>query len=173
MTRKKKICMLGSSAVGKTSLVRRFVKGIYSDRYISTIGVKIERKDVRVASHDLTMMLWDLHGEDDVTAVRASYLRASSGGLLVADGTRAYTVDRLRTLRERMVSVVGEIPLVLVLNKSDLAEAWDIDEEGDALAGLDDLPRIKTSALDGTGVGSAFELLGRGILRAEGLLPDA
>ena len=170
MSRKKKVCMLGASAVGKTSLVRRFVKGIFQDRYLSTIGVKIERKDTRVAGHDLTMMLWDLHGEDDVTEVRASYLRATAGCLLVADGTRGYTLKRLLTLRERVVSAAGDVPLVLVLNKCDLADAWDVDEEGDALEGLEDLPRIKTSALDGTGVEQAFQLLGHGILRAEGVI---
>ncbi len=170
MSRKKKICMLGASAVGKTSLVRRYVKGIFQKRYLSTIGVKIERKDVRVAGHDLTMMLWDLHGEDDVTEVRESYLRASAGCLLVADGTRGYTLKRLLGLRERVVSAAGDVPLILVLNKCDLGDAWDIDEEGTALEGLDDLPRIKTSALDGTGVEQAFQLLGRGILQAEGLI---
>jgi small GTP-binding protein len=171
MSRKKKVCMLGASAVGKTSLVRRFVQGIFKERYLSTVGVKIDRKDLRVDGHDMTMMLWDLHGEDDVTEVRASYLRASGGCLLVADGTRGYTLKRLRTLRERVVSAAGEIPLVLVLNKCDLADVWDIEEGTDALEGLDDLPMIRTSALDGTGVEQAFQLLGRSILQADGVLP--
>lgn len=172
MSRKKKICMLGSSAVGKTSLVRRFVQGIFKERYLSTIGVKIDRKDVRIAGHDMSMMLWDLHGEDDVTEVRGSYLRASGGCLLVADGTRGYTLKRLRGLRERAVSAAGDIPFVLVLNKCDLVDAWDIKEGGDALEGLDDLPIVRTSALDGTGVEQAFQVLGRGILQADGVLPQ-
>ncbi len=172
MSRKKKVCMLGGAAVGKTSLVRRFVQGIFKERYLSTIGVKIDRKDVRIAGHDMTMMLWDLHGEDDVTEVRGSYLRASSGCLLVADGTRGYTLERLRALRDRAVEAAGDIPFVLVLNKSDLADVWDIEEGSAALEGLEDLPLIRTSALDGKGVEQAFELLGRGILQADGIAPS-
>ena len=67
----KKICMLGSFAVGKTSLVQRFVKSIYSEVYQTTVGVKVDKKDVQVNGTDLTLMLWDIYGEDDYQKMRA------------------------------------------------------------------------------------------------------
>ena len=80
----KKICMLGSFAVGKTSLVSQFVSSIFSDKYLSTVGVKVDRKSVSVKGQDVTLMLWDLYGEDGFQRVQKSYLRGASGYLLVA-----------------------------------------------------------------------------------------
>src|ERR1051325_7234218 len=71
----KKICMLGAYAVGKTSLVARFVRSIFSEKYHTTIGVKIDKKTLRVDDQELSLILWDLAGEDDFYQVRMSYLR--------------------------------------------------------------------------------------------------
>jgi small GTP-binding protein len=84
----KKICMLGAFAVGKTSLVARFVESIFSDRYHTTVGVKIEKKTLQVSGQQWNLIVWDLAGEDEFMQIRMSYLRGSSGYLLVADGTR-------------------------------------------------------------------------------------
>lgn len=62
---KKKICMLGTHGVGKTSLVRHFVHSIFDDHYLSTIGVKIDRKTVQLDEVEVTMVLWDIAGEED------------------------------------------------------------------------------------------------------------
>ena len=85
----KKICMLGAFAVGKTSLVQRFVKSLFSDRYLTTVGVKIDKKIVTVGDTEVSLVLWDLAGEDEFQSVQTSYLRGASGYLLVIDGTRA------------------------------------------------------------------------------------
>jgi len=61
----KKICMLGSFSVGKTSLVSRFVSTVFSDKYLTTVGVKIDKKALTVGGEDVTLMLWDIYGEDD------------------------------------------------------------------------------------------------------------
>ena len=90
----KKICMLGSFAVGKTSLVRRFVESIYSDVYQTTVGVKIDKKNVKVSEKEVSLVLWDIYGEDDYQKMHWTYLRGASGYLLVADGTRARPMDR-------------------------------------------------------------------------------
>lgn len=84
----RKICMLGAYAVGKTSLVRKFVHGVFSEKYLTTIGAKIDKKELVVDGTELTLVLWDLAGEDGFEKVRLSYLRGSSGYLLVVDGTR-------------------------------------------------------------------------------------
>ena len=78
----KKVCMLGSFSVGKTSLVRRFVESIFSDTYLTTVGVKIDKKALQVDGNDATLMLWDIYGEDDFQKLRMSYLRGASGFLL-------------------------------------------------------------------------------------------
>lgn len=84
----KKVCMLGAFAVGKTSLVERYVKSIFSEKYQTTVGVKIDKREVLVGATTVKLVLWDLHGEDRFQAVQASYLRGASGVLLVVDPTR-------------------------------------------------------------------------------------
>ena len=89
----KKICMLGTFAVGKTSLVARYVHSMFSEDYQTTVGVKIDRKLVDLDDQQLTLMLWDLHGDDEFQRMRVSYLRGAAGYLLVCDGTRRSTFD--------------------------------------------------------------------------------
>ncbi len=118
----KKICMVGAFATGKTSLVSRFVKSIYSDTYQTTVGVKIDKKHVRLAEQEVNFILWDIHGEDEFQKVRMSYLRGSSGYLLVVDGTRRHTLDKAFDLQKRVEATIGTIPFVLILNKLDLID---------------------------------------------------
>jgi GTPase SAR1 family protein len=66
--------MLGAYAVGKTSLVARFVRGIFSDKYLTTVGVKIDKKTIEIANREMSLILWDLAGEDEFYQVRRSYL---------------------------------------------------------------------------------------------------
>ena len=89
----KKICMLGGFSVGKTSLVARFVHSIFSEKYLTTVGVKIDKKVVKVRDEDVNLMLWDIYGEDEFQKIRMSYLKGSSGYLLVVDVTRKSTLD--------------------------------------------------------------------------------
>ena len=88
----KKICLLGAFGVGKTSLTRRFVDSIFSDTYLTTVGVKIDKKTVAVNGNTVNLLIWDIAGEDEVSAVRTSYLRGAAGYLLVVDVTRAQTL---------------------------------------------------------------------------------
>lgn len=124
----KKVCMLGGFAVGKTSLVRRFVTNVFSEHYQTTIGVTVEKKTVTVDHQDVMFMLWDLYGEDEFQHVRESYLRGSSGYILVIDGTRKATLDTARLLQQTVVRTVGPLPFVAIINKSDLRSEWEIDQ---------------------------------------------
>ncbi|MBK6486904.1 MAG: GTP-binding protein [Gemmatimonadetes bacterium] len=155
----KKVCMLGATAVGKTSLVRRFVESVFSEKYQATIGVKIDRKLVEVGDTTVSLLLWDLQGEDEIERVRLSYLRGASGFIYVADGTRPETLDTVRTLRAVAEATVGDVPSLLFLNKSDLAEGWALDESAIAASGLGELPTIRTSARTGDQVEVGFQRL--------------
>jgi small GTP-binding protein len=154
-----KICMLGAFGVGKTSLVSRFVSSIFSERYLTTVGVKIDKKTVSLESGDMTLMLWDIYGQDEFQTVRDSYLRGATGYLLVADGTRYSTLDTAVTLQKRAESVIGRVPFLLLLNKSDLDREWQVDEE--TLVNLVDegWRVVRTSAKTGDGVEDAFTTL--------------
>lgn len=152
----KKVCLLGGFAVGKTSLVSRFVTSIFSEKYLTTVGVKVDKKLVSVNGQDVTLMLWDIYGEDEFQTVQPSYLRGASGYLLVADGTRQGTLETARALQAKAEAVAGPVPFVLVLNKSDLEPEWQVDHR--ALVRLADAgwPVVKTSAKSGAGVEDAF-----------------
>ncbi len=155
----KKICMLGSFSVGKTSLVRRFVKSIFSDAYQTSIGVTIDKKVVRAGNEDVTLVLWDIHGEDVYQKIRMSYLRGMSGYLLVVDGTRRQTLDDALALNERVIQEAGNVPAVLVLNKSDLTEKWEIDGARESELTAAGWTIIRTSAKTGDSVEEVFSKL--------------
>jgi small GTP-binding protein len=157
---RRKICMLGSYAVGKTSLVTRFVKDIFSERYRTTIGVRILKKELMVDEDPTTLLLWDLHGEDDFQEIRTSYLRGSSGYLLVVDGTRAATLDKAMAIHGRARESLGDVPFLLLINKSDLRGDWEVEESLDL--GLEPHGAVRTtSAKTGAGVEEAFSELAR------------
>ena len=160
----KKICMLGSFAVGKTSLVRRFVKSIYSDVYQTTVGVKVDKKNIQVDGADLTLMLWDIYGEDDYQKMRWTYLRGAAGYLLVTDGTRKATLDKAFDLEQRVREEAGVIPFVFVMNKCDLLKDWEVDSSLEAQISEKGWSMLRCSAKTGEGVEEAFALLARKML---------
>jgi small GTP-binding protein len=160
----KKICMLGAFAVGKTSLVSQYVSSLFSDTYLSTVGVKIDKKPVTVAGQDVTLVLWDLCGADRFQEMQKSYLRGAAGYLLIVDGTRWDTFAEACELQATAESVVGPVPFVLALNKADLAEQWQVDERLLFKVADKGWPIVRTSAKTGQGVETAFEMLTQAML---------
>jgi small GTP-binding protein len=155
----KKICMLGGFSVGKTSLVKRFVESVFSETYLTTVGVKIDKKTVDLGERTVNLILWDVAGDDDISTVRMGYVRGCAGYVLVADGTRPSTLGVALSLRERVEAEHGRLPFVLLLNKHDLQEQWAIDSTE-----LDNLREAgwsvrSTSARTGQGVDDAFREL--------------
>jgi len=162
----KKICMLGSFAVGKTSLVRRYVESIYSDVYHTTVGVKIDKKTVNVKQQEVNLVLWDLYGEDDFQKMRWSYVRGSSGYLLVADGTRRATLEKALALEEGVRKEVGSLPFILVLNKADLSPTWEVDSGTENQLAEKGWDVLRASAKTGENVEAAFQKLTQKMLGA-------
>ncbi|PWT93440.1 MAG: GTP-binding protein [Blastocatellia bacterium] len=160
----KKVCMIGSFAVGKTSLVRRFVESIYSDKYHTTVGVKVDKKVVNTPAGEATLLLWDIEGAESEHDLRKSYLRGASGYLLVADGTRSDTLYKALSLQTRAEEAVGTVPFLLLLNKADLTQSWQIQErEMDALR-QKSWTVLTTSAKSGQGVEEAFLRLAQSMM---------
>lgn len=152
----KKVCMLGGFAVGKTSLVSRFVSSIFSEKYLTTVGVKIDKKTVDADGKEVTLVLWDINGQDEFQDVQESYLRGTSGYLLVVDGTRRATLETAAKLQEKAEAVAGNVPFVVVLNKSDLATEWQVDERGIVKFAEQGWMIVRTSAKTGEGVEETF-----------------
>jgi small GTP-binding protein len=152
----KKVCMLGGFAVGKTSLVSRFVRSIFSEKYLTTVGVKIDKKVLTAGGQEVTLVLWDINGQDEFQDVQESYLRGTSGYLLVVDGTRRATLETAAKLQEKAEAVAGNVPFVVVLNKSDLATEWQVDERGIVKFAEQGWTIVRTSAKTGEGVEETF-----------------
>lgn len=162
----KKICMLGGFAVGKTSLVSRFVRSIFSEKYLTTVGVKIDKKPITLDDRTVDLILWDLYGQDEFQTVQESYLRGSAGYLLVIDGTRRATLDTAAELQQMAERVAGQVPFVVVLNKSDLASEWQVNESGIRGFAEKGWPIVRTSAKTGDGVEETFQKLTRAMIDA-------
>ncbi len=158
---KKKVCLLGSFAVGKTSLVQRFVKGFFSEKYQTTLGVKIDKKTIDIDQTAVELILWDLAGEDNFMKVRQSYLRGAAGYFLVVDGTRQETLTTALELHQKMQQQDEGIPFILLLNKSDLKQQWEIDTQQLEQLACQGWTIISTSAKEDKGVQTAFLELAR------------
>lgn len=155
----KKVCMVGAFAVGKTSLVRQFVESIYSDKYQTTIGVKIAKKKINLPEQDVQLMIWDIEGVDIFTELKASYLRGASGILLVVDGTRPKSYDNINSLLTTIKREIGDVPIVLLANKVDLKQDWKLDDQWLQEVSGHSIEAMVTSAKTGENVNAAFEQL--------------
>jgi len=158
--------MLGSFAVGKTSLVRRYVDSIFSENYVTTIGVKIDKKVITANSTELALILWDVYGEDNHQSVLPSYLRGMAAYILVIDPTRRATFDSAKKLHSLVLETLGPKPFVLVLNKSDLKPEWEIDQAIMDELGTAAITTIETSAKIDVGVNEVYQTIADSFVQA-------
>ncbi len=156
---KKKVVMLGSFAVGKTSLVQQFVNSIFSEKYQTTIGVKIDQKTVNIDGQDINLLLWDIHGNDDYQKVKPAYLMGSSGCFIVIDGTRRASLDVANELIETVNKTVPKASVVVLINKLDLKDDWDINADDISDFKSRGFTVIETSAKTNNAVDEAFDTI--------------
>lgn len=160
----KKICLIGDFAVGKTSLVRRFIESRFDDRYLSTIGVRVSRKVLTINGNipnTLTLMVWDTVGGDAFDSMLLNYYRGSGGALLVCDLTRSETLSSLTHYADTFRKVNPDAHFVVIGNKVDLtAQRTVADEQIAATAAAYQAPWFVSSAKTGMHVDTAFETLG-------------
>lgn len=156
----RKICLLGDFAVGKTSSVARFVRNTFSENYMTTIGVKVDTKAIALdAEAEMRLVVWDIAGANMLDQTRTSYVRGAHGLMLVADGTRNDTLTSALDLWLQACDTCGdELPAVLMINKFDLADQWEVSPELLEQVGHK-LPVFNVSARTGASVERAFREL--------------
>lgn len=178
----RKICLLGDFAVGKTSLVSRYVHNVFSDRYLTTVGVKIDTRIIELsqihgklnsqlstelvgagatgaAIRSIKLVLWDLAGAANLSAPARAYIQGAHGFLAVCDGTRRATLNTALTLLNSAREQIGTRPAVLLVNKQDLHESWEVDQDSLDSARSRVANVLATSAKSGANVDRAFRLL--------------
>lgn len=172
MSMKKKICLLGDSAVGKTSLIRRFVYDRFDDKHIATIGTKITKKDITVRHPtqaldvSLTIMIWDIIGQIGFRKLlHDAHFSGATGALVVCDITRKSTLDNLDEWLSSLFEIAGEVPIIFLANKNDLDYMAEFGEdELKAVASKYKSPHYFTSAKTGDKVEEAFYEIGQRII---------
>jgi small GTP-binding protein len=161
-----KICLLGEAAVGKTSLVYRFVQNTFRDSYKSTLGVNLLKKDLTIGGYgEVSAQLWDLGGQESFRSLRKLYLEGANGALVIYDMTNRKTFDKLDDWVESFKEARGHQPLLLIGNKADLKNKIEVEEEeGKSFAEKNNMDFIITSAKTGLNVEDAFKDLIKTIL---------
>ena len=161
----KKICMLGYFSVGKTSLVEQFVRSIFSEKYQSTLGVKVDKKIIDVDGQEVSLMLWDLAGDNSYINLKQVYLKGSAGFLVVADGTRSITLETALDIKNNLQKNYPDVPFIILLNKSDLQNQWETEQADIKKLEAEGIKVVLTSAKTGDLVEETFTALGRLILK--------
>lgn len=164
----KKVVVIGDGAVGKTSLIKRFVQDVFDDRYLNTIGAKVMKKELGVNRPDtgeivdLKLILWDIAGQETFENVKKAYYRGASGAIVVCDVTRRETMEVMHRWIENLFDVSDIIPIVFIVNKIDLEDeakftAEDVEREYAPYRAA----VFKTSAKTGENVEMIFHELGK------------
>ncbi len=168
----KKVCILGASGVGKSSLIHRFQSGSFSEAYRTDAGAKIEKMIVNVDRDKLQLMLWDIQGEDQVSHRFLNYLKGASAIIYVVDGTRLGTLATAIEFRRETETYFGGVkPSIMLFNKSDLALQWEISPAMISDAESGGIFALLTSCREGSGVNTAFNLISRVLMGKTALMP--
>lgn len=168
---KAKVCLVGDVAVGKTSLIKRFVQDQFDDRYVATVGTKVTKRTVNVVWRGvpatLDIMIWDIMGEKGFRSLlRDAYFEGAQGVLAVCDVTRKETFYDLNNWVTMVKKQVGDVPIVFLGNKADLTERAVVSEEElERMGAIHQAPTYRTSAKTGAGVQEAFQILADAIGR--------
>ena len=164
---KVKICLVGEGAVGKTCLIRRFIHDQFDDRYISTLGAKVSKKELVVGTDgepiDVDMTIWDIMGEKGFRELlKEAYFHGAQGVLAVCDVTRMETLTDLDEWVAAVVKVTGKIPVEFLANKVDLKEEQVVTAQDlESAAKAHGAPFLFTSAKTGENVEQAFAELAK------------
>ena len=171
---KVKVCLIGEAAVGKTSLIRRYVLDEFDDGYITTLGAKISKKELQLPMPgeegvlNMDMLIWDIMGEKRVRdLLREAFFLGTQGIIAVCDLLRYSTLRAIDEWVESVFQVAGPVPVIYAINKSDLRDEAIMlvgEREVDEYAVAFDSPYYFTSAKTGENVEPVFYTLGEKVL---------
>jgi small GTP-binding protein len=161
---KQKVCLLGAAGVGKTSLVSRYVHNMFKQSYISSVGVAISKKLLRIGEIELNLVIWDMAGEEEGSPIKINQIRDARGLILVADGCNAASLETAIDIRQRCLTEVPSATAVLIVNKVDLLEEWQVDIKSLRAFEPSGLVTFTTSAKTGKGVEDMFRHIARTML---------
>jgi small GTP-binding protein len=162
----RKLSIVGAAGVGKSSLATRFLSNTFSDRYLSTVGVKVGTRLLNLDNAiDLRLVIWDIAGTNILDMTSANYVKGSSGFMVVADGLRRDTLAVALNLHTELSRTLGSVPSVLLVNKVDLEAQWEFSSRDWRAIESTKLRYVKTSAKEGTCVESAFAELAHELVR--------
>ncbi|WP_455392697.1 DUF835 domain-containing protein [[Eubacterium] cellulosolvens] len=177
---KSKICLLGDPAVGKTSLIQKYIYNFFGDTYMRTLGTKISRKVVKLSDlvtdmeYELTLMIWDIMGQKFSSMPLDKYLQLAQGALIVCDITRRETFNSLEEWKKTLYQETGEVPVVCLANKIDLEKSASVKiSEFEKFCRKQNLDFFVTSAKTGQNVNEAFSKLGELIIKEQVALKPA
>ena len=161
----KKVAILGSHAVGKTSLINQFIYKKFPENYLTTIGLKVDKKTVETDDYQLDMIIWDIAGQEDMAKVPHYYLNGCSGIIYVVDLTRPPTYEHIKNQLDTIRKTVGkDIDMLVAGNKSDLLSASEIEH---ITANMEVAPDKVTSAKYGENVEALFLILANKLIQRE------
>jgi len=153
---KKKICLIGDFAVGKTSLTQRYVNQVFSDNYLTTIGVKIDTKIISHGDVECKLVIWDVAGRDSMTPLQSNYLVGAAGFLFIVDGTRRESIDSTKMLIDQVLVKIPEAKFLILVNKNDLVKEWVFSEKDSESFKSNGWDFFFSSAKTGENVDGAF-----------------
>ena len=170
---KSKVCLVGESAVGKTSLIKKYVLDVFDDTYLTTIGTKVSKKVVQFDSEgvqvSMNMMIWDIMGQSSFRSVlQDSYFFGANGVIAVCDMTRKETLAALDEWAQAVHDVAGDVPIVILANKSDLKDRHQLSEKDIELkAKKHSAQYYLTSAKTGENVNAGFLAIAGAIVKKQ------
>lgn len=161
----KKICLVGAPGVGKTSLAQRFTNGTFSYRFRPQPGLNIERRAVDVDGEPVHLMLWDFQRRDEFSTTPSNFVEAAAAIIYVVDGTRLDSLNRLDRIKRETEKVIGRaVPSLVLFNKSDLSDRWQVSGEMISRVEAGGTITLLTSCKEGSGVDTAFRLIARVVM---------
>lgn len=157
---------MGDPAVGKTSLVLRYVKQSFSTEYISTIGAVVYKKQIELKDVMVDLIVWDIAGQETFDGIRLAFFRGCEGAFIASDSSRDETYLHLDDWVNSLYRVQKGVPIIFLANKIDLVNnSKTIEEKMKTIADKYKTEYFLTSAKDGTNVENAFSLLSQKIVK--------
>ncbi len=156
-----KILTVGNGSVGKTTLLQRYVDGLFKEDQKMTIGVNFYLKRIQIRDFDVALQLWDFGGQDRFRFLLKKYVKGASGALLLFDLTNPATIESANEWVELVRMHNADLPIILVGTKYDLVDLGNIDDDASnlALAKYNLIASVKTSSKSGKNVEDVFSML--------------